>query len=301
MKIFNTIQSVLFAGFFLKQGNCLASNGSTALMGEVDMQTPFPEWLTEFTNLTQWPGIDPPYIPLDYINLTEVPELDRYYPGQCPKISREQCSFDCYNCIDVDDVNSCFKLSQTFDDGPAPATEALLKKLRQKTTFFVLGINTVNYPDIYEHILERGHLIGTHTWSHEFLPSLSNEEIVAQIEWSIWAMNATGKHFPKYFRPPYGAIDNRVRAIVKQFGLTVVLWDLDTFDWKLITNDDFRTEEEILMDINTWKGKRKGLILEHDGARRTVEVAIKINELIGSDQLTIAECIGDTDYIERYD
>ena len=69
MKIFNTIQSVLFAAFFLKQGNCLASNGSTALMGEVDMQTPFPEWLTEFTNLTQWPGIDPPYIPLDYINL----------------------------------------------------------------------------------------------------------------------------------------------------------------------------------------------------------------------------------------
>lgn len=108
-------------------------------MGEVDMQTPFPEWLTEFTNLTQWPGIDPPYIPLDYINLTEVPELDRYYPGQCPKISREQCSFDCYNCIDVDDVTSCFKLSQTFDDGPAPATEALLKKLRQRTTFLFWG------------------------------------------------------------------------------------------------------------------------------------------------------------------
>ena len=54
-------------------------------MGEVDMQTPFPEWLTEFTNLTQWPGIDPPYIPLDYINLTEVPGLDRYILASVPK------------------------------------------------------------------------------------------------------------------------------------------------------------------------------------------------------------------------
>ncbi|QID86866.1 chitin deacetylase cda1 [Saccharomyces pastorianus] len=301
MIIYRAVQTALLAGFFLKSGECLASNGSTALIGDEDMQTPFPEWLKEFTNITQWPGLDPPYIPLDYIDLTKVPEFERYQSGRCPNISREQCSFDCYNCVDVDDVTSCFKLSQTFDDGPTPATETLLENLRHRTTFFVLGINTVSFPHIYESVVERGHLVGTHTWSHAFLPSLSNEEIVAQIEWSIWAMNATGKHFPKYFRPPYGAIDNRVRAIVKQFGLTVVLWDHDTFDWKLITNDKLRTEEQIFKDIETWKSQRKGLILEHDGARRTVDLAIKINKLVGNDQLTVAECIGDTDYIERYD
>lgn len=263
-------------------------------------QTPFPSWLHEFTGLEEWPGLDPPYIPLDFIDFSKIPNYEPYPQGKCGVNPRESCSFDCDKCVEPDDVYTCSKLSQTFDDGPSSATEKLLRSLNHKTTFFNLGINVVNNPIIYKKILEEGHLIGTHTWSHPFLPSLSNEQIIAQIEWSIWAMNATGNHTPKWFRPPYGAIDNRIRAITRQFGLQAVLWDYDSFDWKLLSNDDSRTEENIYSDVKEWKKVGRGIILEHDGARKTVDVGINVSEIIGDDQMTVAQCIGGIDYIKEY-
>lgn len=266
-------------------------------------QTPFPKWLTDFTGLTQWPGLDPPYIPLDFIDFEKIPPYQPYTQGNCFANPREACSFDCDGCVEPDDVYTCPKLSQTFDDGPSPATEKLLASLSHKTTFFNLGLNIVNNQDIYHKMLQQGHLVGTHTWSHPYLPSLSNEQIITQLEWSIWAMNATGNHTPKWFRPPYGGIDNRVRAISRQFGLQAVLWDFDTFDWQLLNSDDSRTsrtEQDIYDDVIRWKQVDKGLILEHDGAFMTVDVGVKINNLIGDDQLTVAQCVGGSDYIKKY-
>lgn len=271
--------------------------------GAAAKQTPFPKWLTDFTGLTQWPGLDPPYIPLDFIDFDKIPPYEPYTQGHCFANPREACSFDCDQCVEPDDVYTCSKLSQTFDDGPSPATEKLLASLSHKTTFFNLGLNIVNNQDIYHKILEKGHLVGTHTWSHPYLPSLSNERIIAQLEWSIWAMNATGNHTPKWFRPPYGGIDNRVRAISRQFGLQAVLWDFDTFDWQLLNAGDSqtsRTEQDIYEDVMGWKHSNKGLILEHDGAFTTVNVGININNLIGDDQLTVAECVDGSDYIKKY-
>lgn len=264
-------------------------------------QTPFPEWLTEFTGLKEWPGIDPPYIPMDFIDFDQIPDYRSYEQGVCGANPRESCSFDCDHCVAPDDVFTCSKLSQTFDDGPSLATERLLDNLDHKTTFFNLGINIVNYPDVYKKILDGGHLVGTHTWSHPFLPSLSNEKIIAQLQWSIWAMNATGHHLPKWFRPPYGAIDNRVRAISRMFGLQAVLWDHDTFDWQLLVEDQsLRTEESIYRDIQDWKQSGTGLILEHDGAFKTVQVGINVGRILGNDQMTVAECVGGSDYIKSF-
>ncbi|ODV61847.1 carbohydrate esterase family 4 protein [Ascoidea rubescens DSM 1968] len=265
-------------------------------------QQPFPEWLSAFTGLEEWPGLEPPYIPLDFIDFEKVPkDIEAHSMGVCPP-DRYSCSFDCYKCVAHDDVFSCPKLSQTFDDGPSPATPKLLNHLKHKTTFFTLGMNVVRFPDIYQKIQENGHLLASHTWSHPFLPSLSNEQIVAQIEWSIWAMNATGHHIPKWFRPPYGGIDNRVRSIARQFGLQSVLWDYDTFDWQLMSNQ--RTEQQIYDDVARWIQESEppsGLILEHDGHIKTVNAAIEIIEKqLGSDQLTVAECVGGIDYIKEY-
>ncbi|CAR26043.1 hypothetical protein ZYGR_0E00190 [Zygosaccharomyces rouxii] len=267
------------------------------------VQTPFPKWLTSFTGLTQWPGLDPPYIPLDFIDMSKIPPYKQYPSGVCNANPPEACAFDCDGCTAHDDVKTCSKLSQTFDDGPSFATQKLLDTLKHKATFFNLGFNIVNNPDMYRKVLEKGHLIGTHTWSHPYLPSLSNEKIIAQIEWSIWAMNATGNHTPKWFRPPYGGIDNRVRAITRQFGLQAVLWDHDTFDWQLVTPDNTlppRSEQQIYLDVKKWKQEGKGLILEHDGSQRTVDVGVNVYHLLGEDQLNVAQCVGGIDYIRKF-
>ncbi|WNV73015.1 CDA2 [Saccharomyces cerevisiae synthetic construct] len=263
-------------------------------------KTPFPDWLSAFTGLKEWPGLDPPYIPLDFIDFSQIPDYKEYDQNHCDSVPRDSCSFDCHHCTEHDDVYTCSKLSQTFDDGPSASTTKLLDRLKHNSTFFNLGVNIVQHPDIYQRMQKEGHLIGSHTWSQVYLPNVSNEKIIAQIEWSIWAMNATGNHTPKWFRPPYGGIDNRVRAITRQFGLQAVLWDHDTFDWSLLLNDSVITEQEILQNVINWNKSGTGLILEHDSTEKTVDLAIKINKLIGDDQSTVSHCVGGIDYIKEF-
>lgn len=301
----------------------LASSSSLSAPPASPMQyppkLPFPKWLHDFTGLNEWPDLKPPYIPLDFINFDNIIDIPLHKQAQCNDLklrSPKACSFDCFNCVEIDDVYTCSKLSQTFDDGPSLHTIKLLNafdKTNTKTTLFTLGVNIIRFPEIYQESYKRGHIMGSHTWSHKFLPSLTNEEIIAQIEWSIWAMNATSGHLPKWFRPPYGGIDNRIRSILRQFGMQAVLWDFDTFDWKMlnlnnnpnnINLNELRKESEILQDLKNFQKLKnnKGLILEHDAIQKTVDVGIEIFEKIlkNQEQLTVPLCVGGIDYIKIF-
>lgn len=261
---------------------------------------PLPRWLTEFTGLTAWPGPDPPYIPLNFIDFSKVPNYPRREMDKCPP-TRDSCSFDCYKCVSYDDAYTCPKISQTFDDGPSAFTPNLLNNLNHKVTFFTLGMNVVRYPEVYRRAAREGHLMASHTWSHPFLPSLTNEKIVAQFEWSIWAMNATGHHLPKWYRPPYGAIDDRVRAIARMFGMQAVVWDHDLFDWGMETKPPIRTRQKVISDAHKFKAENKGgLVLEHDAYESTVNAAIEVSSIFGPDQLTVAQCVDGINYIKEY-
>ncbi|VVT51179.1 uncharacterized protein SAPINGB_P003010 [Magnusiomyces paraingens] len=252
---------------------------------------PFPKWLADITHLTQWPGRDAPFIPMAGINLTGIPDVPRRELGDCTKVTLEHCSFDCYRCMAVDEMMTCSVMSQTFDDGPSPGTPKLLDHLPTKTTFFTQGINVVRFPDTFREQHAKGHLLASHTWSHSNLAGVSNEEITAQIQWSIWAMNATAGIIPKFFRPPYGASDNRVRAIIRQFGLMSVFWDHDTFDWQV--NDKKKTPEQVILDVKGWKQdlSKGGIILEHDSTIDTVNLGVDVAKVLGSNQFTVADCI----------
>lgn len=294
--VFALIQALFSVGVPLVQDTTVAASQLPWLWGQ---ETPFPDWLREFTGLSEWPGMDPPYIPMDFIDMGQVPAFAPYSQDVCQQVPREACSFDCHACLAHDDINTCPKLSQTFDDGPSDFTDDLLDQLSHKSTFFTVGVNVVKHPATYQRLIEKGHLIGTHTWSHPYLPQLSNEQIVAQLQWSIWAMNATGGHYPKYFRPPYGGIDNRVRAIARMFGLQAVLWDHDTFDWELNLPGTSKSIAGILLKVSQWKNSGRGLILEHDAFPQTIEAGIQVSRLIGNDQLTVAQCVNGIDYIQH--
>ncbi|OBA21820.1 hypothetical protein METBIDRAFT_77384 [Metschnikowia bicuspidata var. bicuspidata NRRL YB-4993] len=274
----------------------------------VGIPLPFPEWLSELTGLSNWPGVDPPYIPLDFVDFSVIPgELESWVhtQGSCQSIENtaDVCSFDCWACATEEDVVTCPVLSQTFDDGPSPFTLDLIDKLETPVTFFTIGINVVRFPHVYRKTANKGHIMASHTWSHKFLPSLTNEEIIAQIEWSVWAMNATQHHLPKWFRPPYGGIDNRIRSILHHFGMQAVLWDFDSLDWALAAGQGKETEEELherLLDFSE-KRNNKGLILEHDSFEKTVNIGKGLYELVGSDQLTVPQCVEGIDYIKTWD
>lgn len=168
---------------------------------------------------------------------------------------------------------------------------AHLQSVNQTTTFFVLGVQIALFPDVLRAAHKQGHLIASHTWGHKYLPSLTNEEVAAQLMWSIWIMNTTLGVIPKFYRPPFGGVDNRIRAISARLGLTVVVWNLDSNDWRL--NDGSRTEQEIYDQIRGWKRSEvTGIILEHDASTITVRAGQEISKIIGNYQGSISNCSG---------
>ncbi len=73
---------------------------------------------------------------------------------------------------------------------------------------------------------ELGGDFAVHTWSHPYMTSLTNDEILEQFGWTFQIIYDLTGRVPKFWRPPYGDVDNRVRAIASQvFGLTTIIWN----------------------------------------------------------------------------
>ena len=92
----------------------------------------------------------------------------------------------------------------TFDDGPTPGiTEWILSTLNKydaKATFFVLGKNAEMYPDLYRRIVEAGHRIGNHTYSHQKGWGMSLERYIEDVDFANDLLHT------ELFRPPYARI-----------------------------------------------------------------------------------------------
>lgn len=121
----------------------------------------------------------------------------------------------------------------TFDGGPNGNTAQILDILASQhatATFFVIGKNISAAPDLVARMVQEGHEVGNHSWSHVPLPRLSAAQIEAEITATNQAISAaTGGVVPLVFRPPYGSYSPRVAAIVPY---TPTLWNLDSDDWE---------------------------------------------------------------------
>lgn len=108
-------------------------------------------------------------------------------------------------------------------------------QLRRSTNSFCtdIGSNVIAAPAAAQRALADGHTLCVHTWSHPAMTSQSNEAVVAELYWTMRAIKEVTGVTTKCWRPPYGDVDDRVRAIAWQMGLTTVLWDLDTNDWNM--------------------------------------------------------------------
>jgi len=128
-------------------------------------------------------------------------------------------------------------IAMTFDDGPSatltPKLLDLLAARHIKATFFVIGENVAEHPEIVARAAREGHEIGSHSWSHPNFGKMSDESIRRQLQQTDDAIkNATGKR-PTLMRPPYGSITARQkRWIHDDFGYDIILWDVDPYDWK---------------------------------------------------------------------
>ncbi len=160
-------------------------------------------------------------------------------------------------------------IAMTFDDGPsATLTPKLLDLLAAhhiKATFFVIGENVAEHPEIVERAAREGHEIANHSWSHPNFGKMSDEGVRRQLTRTDDAIkNATGVR-PTLLRPPYGSITARQkRWIHDEFGYQIILWDVDPYDWK-------RPGPSVVCNRILKETRPGSIVLSHDIHPGTIE------------------------------
>ena len=127
-------------------------------------------------------------------------------------------------------------IALTFDDGPSPATPALLEILSQyavPATFFQVGQSVTALRDISKAVFEAGHEIGNHSHTHPNFAFKSASSIQSEFTRAQQAIAGTVGCTPTLLRAPYGVRWPGFRYMQRQLGLTGVMWSIIGLDWKL--------------------------------------------------------------------
>lgn len=225
----------------------------------------------------------------------QIPNLNPNQPGGCPNNTQaaadsSRCWWTCGGCTRSTDISNCPTKNTwglTYDDGPAFYTPNLLNFLDQnslKSTFFVIGSRAVSFPAVLQYEYMSQHQISVHTWSHAApLTTLTNEQIIAELGWCKKIIKAVTGVTPNTMRPPFGDIDDRVRAISLAMGLTPIMWTrispaatFDTADYYIhagtVTSAQVLQNWEYIMG-NVTTLNTGFIVLEHDLFQQSVEIA----------------------------
>lgn len=184
------------------------------------------------------------------------------------------------------------KIALTFDDGPKPEHSPkildILDTYGIKASFFVVGKEAKTYPDIILRMDQAGHEICNHTYSHERLDTLTDQQL--ELEFSSTNQiikQITGKE-TRYFRPPGGRFNRIILEKLTKYHLQPIMWNVNGGDFvpSMTTDSDGSLQkdpefyeikesqpiyEEILRSV-----KGGSIILLHNGSSQTIEILPKL-------------------------
>jgi peptidoglycan/xylan/chitin deacetylase (PgdA/CDA1 family)/uncharacterized caspase-like protein len=180
----------------------------------------------------------------------------------------------------------------TFDDGPHPRytdrIQEILNKYQVKSVFFELGTNLgrikqnriepTHASAAARRLTQAGFVIGSHGFSHQVLPKLSDTEIGTEIDETNRLLQAVVNVHTPLFRPPYGERDTKVLAAIEAHRMRSILWNIDSKDWadpvaKSIAN-------RVIAEA---RRSNHGIVLMHDIHERTIEALPLIIETLKSE------------------
>lgn len=207
-------------------------------------------------------------------------------PRATPTVAEPQITF---NSVHVDGPY----IALTFDDGPnatlTPKLLDLLAARHLKATFFVVGQNAADHPDILKRAVREGHEIANHSWSHPNLGKMSDEAVRRELQKTDDAIAAAIGKRPTLMRPPYGSITARQKKwIHEEFGYRIIIWDVDPLDWK-------RPGPSVVTARILKETKAGSIVLSHDIHPPTIEAMPRtFDQLIekGFKSVTVTELLG---------
>ena len=131
----------------------------------------------------------------------------------------------------------------TFDDGPNsiyhPLILDILKNYRIQATFFLVGQNIPNANPAAIRTFSDGHMLGNHSYTHSFLPNLSDNAILNELDKTDNIIKSIDNNKNvTIFRPPYGGMNYYVKTDAHKLGLNIFLWDVDPRDWSEPSTDE---------------------------------------------------------------
>lgn len=155
-------------------------------------------------------------------------------------------------------------ISLTFDDGPSssqtPRLIRILRAARVPATFFMVGSRVDAAPEVARLVASSGFLVANHSYRHEAMTGQSSAAIRATLAQTQRSLSHAGLRPTRLMRPPYGAIDTRVRTAVTRAKYVPVLWDVDPRDWE--GGSSATIAARILAQL---RPRRSNVVLQHDG------------------------------------
>ncbi len=156
-------------------------------------------------------------------------------------------------------------ISLTYDDGPDPAATPrfldLLAEYRAHATFFLLGEHAEREPDLVRRIVDEGHEIAVHGWTHRCVVAIGPRRLTAELRRTRHLLEQLGDRPVRWYRPPYGVLTTPSLVAARRAGLSSVLWSAWGIDWRR-----GRTPQNV---VDTVVGDLRpgGTILLHDTDR----------------------------------
>ena len=183
----------------------------------------------------------------------------------------------------------------TFDDGPWPGnTPAVLKALADQCTkavFFEIGKHAGYYPEITKQVAKAGHTIGSHTWSHKDLSTLSEADAKAEIEKGIAAVSIAlgNKPVAPFFRFPALKHPPELVKYVGSRNIGIFSTDMDSFDFKM------RKPDQVIKSVMAKLAKHgKGIVLMHDFQHATSEAIPELLKQMKAGGYKVVQVVGKT-------
>lgn len=180
----------------------------------------------------------------------------------------------------------------TFDDGPSPYTDRLVRVLSDAgatATFFMIGNKVAANPEGARRVAQAGMEIGNHTWEHPNMTTIPARFVPEQLSKAQDAIAAATGQTPTLWRPPGGLTDAAVNAVAAKEQLAGILWDVIPFDW--INDSDTPATRYMLMT----QIRPGSVVLFHDTYSSTVDLVYQFLPVLkanGYRLVTVSQLLG---------